>query len=141
MKKEEVPQDDRNLLEGKVKDVYYVLDENGRYVQALSTGWEPKNIVITQAWEEIKSQTESARQAVLNGEFSPLYYHMEKNQMDNALLSEYTGFSKSKIKDHLKPVLFQKLGEVEKQKYAEAFLISIEELNTVPSDHTDENCI
>lgn len=134
MKKEEVPQDDKNLLEGKVKDVYYVLDENGKYVQALSSGWEPKNIVITRAWDEINARVEAARLAVLTGEYSPLYYHMEKNQMDTSLLSEYTGFSKSRIKDHLKPAVFQKLSNSEKEKYAEAFLITTDELTTIPPE-------
>lgn len=130
MKKEEVPQDN-GLLEGKTRDVCYALDEQGKYVQVLSVGWEPKNIAMKQAWEVIEEQIEAVRQQVREGKQSPLAYHMEKNLMDLQLLSEYSGFSGRNIKKHLTPEGFGKLSERELQKYAEAFNIAIEALKKI----------
>ena len=53
MKKNEVPQDDENLLEGKFGKVNYALDDQGNYIQVTSKGWEPENIALKQAWQEI----------------------------------------------------------------------------------------
>lgn len=121
MRKDQVPQDDGKMLDGKTRDLYYVLDENGNYVQALSQGWDPKTTVLQQAWDEISEHAQEAKKQVLAGKFSPLYYHMEKTQMDLKLVSEYTGFSKGKIKEHLTPEGFGKLTEAEKNAYAETF--------------------
>lgn len=130
MKKEEVPQDD-GLLQGKTRDLYYVLDENGNYVSALSTGWEPKNIVMQQAWDVINESVEEAKNKVLNKEASPLLYHMEKNQMDIKLLAQYTNINKNKIKDHLKFGGLDNASEADLQSYADAFRISIDQLKTI----------
>ncbi len=131
MKKEEVPQDDKNLTEGKFRDLCYAVDENGNYVQVLSSGWEPKNIVIMQAWENVNEKAEKARTDYKNGKVSPLVFHMECCQMDIKLLSSYTGFSKSKIKDHFNPKAFQKLTTSELETYADAFGIKPSEINTI----------
>ena len=112
------------MLDGKTRDLYYVLDENGNYVQALSRGWDPKTTVLQQAWDEISEHAEEAKKKVLAGQYSPLYYHMEKTQMDLKLVSEYTGFSKAKIKEHLTPEGFKKLSEGEKAAYTETFNIA-----------------
>lgn len=127
MKKDDVPQDE-GALQGKTRDLYYVLDENGNYVSALSTGWEPKNVVIQQAWDVINESVEEAKSKVLANEASTLTYHMEKNQMDTKLLAQYTGFSKSKIKEHMKFNGLSNVNEADLSKYAEAFRISIEQL-------------
>lgn len=131
MKKDEVPQDDGKMLDGKTRDLYYVLDENGNYVQALSQGWDAKTTVLQQAWDDISEQAEQARKEVQEGKFSPIHFHMEKTQMDLKLVSEYTGFSKGKIKEHLTPQGFQKLTEAEKLSYAETFNISTDELSNI----------
>jgi hypothetical protein len=72
MKKEEVPQDDGKLLEGKFKVVKYAVDEEGRYDKVASVGWEPENVVMEQAWDAINQNVEHARQQFLKGEWSPL---------------------------------------------------------------------
>jgi hypothetical protein len=127
MKKEEVPQDE-GLLDGKTRDVCYALDENGKYVQVLSVGWEPKNVAMLQALEVIREQIEETKARIKAGELSVLAYHMEKNMMDASLLSEYSGFSKSNIKKHLLPEGFKKLNPAQLEKYATAFNISVGEL-------------
>jgi len=123
MRKDQVPQDDGKMLDGKTRDLYYVLDENGNYVQALSQGWDPKTTVLQQAWDHINEHVEDAKQQVLAGKYSPLYYHMEKAQMDLKLVAEYTGFTKAKIKEHMTPEGFKRLGEDEVAKYVETFNI------------------
>ena len=98
MKKEEVPQDDEKLLEGKFKVMKYVVDDKGNYETAGSVGWEPENTVLNQAWEKINAQVEETAKKVRAGELSPIAYHMEKNIMEPAMLGQYMGFSKRKIK-------------------------------------------
>lgn len=124
MRKDQVPQDDGKMLDGKTRDVYYVLDENGNYVQALSKGWDPKTTVLQQAWDDISEYAEQAKKEVLEGKYSPIHYHMEKTQMDIKLVAEYTHFSKRKIKEHLTPEGFAKLTEQEKSIYEETFNLS-----------------
>lgn len=127
MKKNEVPQDD-GMLQGQTRDLYYVLDENGNYVSALSTGWEPKNIVMQQAWDVIDESVQKAVDKFNNKEASTLLFHMEKNQMDIKLLSQYTGINKSKIKDHLKFGGLEKASPDNLDAYADSFRISIDQL-------------
>jgi len=131
LKKKEVPQDDEGLLEGKLRDLCYAVDEDGNYVTVLSTGWEPKNAAMHQAWEEIHEKVELTRQKVLDGELSMLAYFMEKNIMDMKLLAQYTGIPRRKLKRHMNPRKFQALGREILEKYAEAFTISIEELTDI----------
>ena len=131
MKKKEVPQDDEGLLEGKLRDLCYAVDEDGNYVTVLSTGWAPKNAAMHQAWEEIHEKVELIRQKVLAGELSMLAYYMEKNIMDMKLLAQYTGIPRRKLKRHMNPRKFQALGREILEKYAEAFTISIEELTDI----------
>ncbi|MCS6980990.1 MAG: hypothetical protein N2110_05960 [Flavobacteriales bacterium] len=132
MRKEEVPQDEDLINAGLRKDIYYALDENGEFVQVLSTGWDAKNTVILQAWEAVQEGVEAARQAVLRGEASPLLYHIRRCQMDVKLLSDYTGFSKSKIRRHCTPRGFKKISYEEVQCYARALGIKPEQLYHIP---------
>ena len=131
MRKDEVPQDDGKMLDGKTRDLYYVLDENGNYVQALSQGWDPKTTVLQQAWEDINEHIQQAKADVQAGNYSPLHYHMQKAQMDTKLLSDYTGFSKGKIKQHLSPSGFAALSNTERTAYAEAFGMAPESLDSM----------
>jgi len=128
MKKNEVPQDDEGLQEGKFRDMCYAVDEEGNYTTVLSTGWSPKNAALKQAWEEVNDNVEDAKQDVLNGKRSILAWHMEKNIMAVKLLSQYTGIPRRKIRKHLKPAVFQQLKGETLQKYAEVFNITVEEL-------------
>lgn len=132
MKKDEVPQDKDLINAGMRKDVYYALDENGEFVQVLSTGWEAKNTVILQAWEAVNEEVEKALSAVKSGLRSPLYYHMVKAQMDVKLLSDYTGFSRADVKRHCTPEGFSRLSERDYETYARALMITPEELKSLP---------
>ena len=131
MDKEQVPQDDENLLEGKFAVVKYALDKNGKYVKVQSVGWEPENIALKQAWEVINEKVEAARQRVVSGEESPLAYWIEKNMMDEKLVGDYMGFSKWKVKEHLNPATFAQLPENILKNYADLFKITVEELTKI----------
>ncbi|MBK8226404.1 MAG: hypothetical protein IPK70_04445 [Flavobacteriales bacterium] len=132
MKKEEVPQDDANLLEGKFKVVKYAVNENGEYEKVPSVGWEPENVALGQAWEVVNERVEEARQQVLRGAASSLAYHMEKNMMDAALLAKHVGIPARKVKRHLEPEGFNALDQSTLEHYAEALLVSVAELKQVP---------
>ncbi|MBN1665085.1 MAG: hypothetical protein JW943_15920 [Deltaproteobacteria bacterium] len=128
MKKDQVPQDDANLLEGRTRDVCYAVDEKGNYVQVLSTGWEPKSVALLQAWKEINAQVDEAVHLVKTEKASPLAFFMAKCMFDVKLLSDYTDIPKRKIKSHLDPEQFNHLDEATLMKYAEAFNITPDEL-------------
>ena len=128
MKKNEVPQDDENLFEGKFKVVKYALDDDGNYGTVGSSGWEPENTVLNQAWDEINKKVEATLKKIELGEISVLAYHMEKNIMDVGMLSQYMDISKRNVTKHLEPSGFSQLGEKTLNKYAEVFDITVEEL-------------
>ena len=127
MRKEEVPQDDENMLQGKFKKLMYATD-GSKYTEIGSVGWEAENVVNQQAWEEINEKVEGARAKVLAGEASILLYHMEKNMMDPSILSGYVGTLPFMVKLHMKPFFFKTLSQKTLGKYAYAFRISLEEM-------------
>jgi len=49
MKDNEVPQDDANMMEGKFREPWDALDEDGKYTTVRSVGWDPKNVVMQDA--------------------------------------------------------------------------------------------
>jgi len=134
MKKEEVPQDEGNLSKSKMKELVYATDEKGNYTTALSTGWEPKTIALSNSIEEINNRIIAAKEQVRNGEISPIGYYMELHKMDLAVLSSYAGFWKWRVKRHFDPKVFSGLSDKILQKYANAFSISIEELKNFKTD-------
>jgi len=131
MKINEVPQDQGFLIEGKLRDVCYAVDENGHYTKKLSTGWAPKNEAMAMAWDVVFERVEEVRGKILAGGLSPIAFYMELNVMDAQILADYTGISKFKVKKHLKMKKFRKLEPDVLQKYATTFNISIEDLQNV----------
>jgi hypothetical protein len=127
MKHDQVPQDDANLMEGH-REVVYAVDEKGKYVKALSPGWEPKNTALMQAWEQIDEKAREACLLVARGKASPLAFFMAANIFDIRLLSDYTGIPKRKIKSHLEPETFKTLDGETLKKYADAFNVEPAEL-------------
>ncbi|KQS34179.1 hypothetical protein [Dyadobacter sp. Leaf189] len=127
MKKEDLPQD-TGALEKFTREVCYVKNEDGKYETALSKGWEVKKLALDSAWEDVNARVEEARQAVIRGEKSPIYYFMELRLMDLPVLSGYTGIFSFFIKRHLKPAVFKKLSERKLEKYARAFDITVDSL-------------
>lgn len=128
MEKDKVPQDDANILEGKLKVVKYAVDDDGSYTKVKTVGWEPENIVLHQAWEEINEKVELVRSKVKEGKLSPIAYHMEKQMLELSMLAGYTGFASFMVKLHMKPWFFKRLNSKQLDKYAAAFRISRDEL-------------
>jgi len=132
MKKEDVPQ--QGGLNDGAREVSYAVDSDGHYTLASSVGWEAKNIALSQAWEEIDDQVRDVISEIRSGEKSPLAYYMIKNQMDMALLSEYSGVARWRVKRHLKPGVFAKLKRAALTPYAELFGVTVEQLQLVPDE-------
>ncbi|OEU53078.1 MAG: hypothetical protein BA872_09285 [Desulfobacterales bacterium C00003060] len=130
MKKEDVPQD-VGLNKG-MKEIVYAVDENGRYAQVPSLGWEPKNIANDQAWEVIDEGIISEIELIRAGKRSPLAYHMVKNLMDIGLLASYVRLPRWRVKRHLKPAAFKRLRPEILEQYADVFGISTIEIHEVP---------
>ena len=128
MKAKDVPQDDANMLQGKLREPIYSLDENGNYTTVKSVGWNPKNEVMKEAWDQVNEKVEHARNKVLSGEMSPLGYYIEKNIMDIGLVAKYMGIWRWTVKRHLKPNIFARLKEETLEKYAQVFNITKEQL-------------
>lgn len=128
MKKEEVPQDRAYLKEGKVRDLCYVVDEDGNYTTALSLGWSPKNDAIRNAWIDIEEKLREVTDRMKAGKTSPIEYYLVKNIMDTGMLAKYSGISKRKVKKHIKPEIFKTLPVQILTLYADVFKVSIEEL-------------
>lgn len=130
MKKEEVPQ--HGGLTAGCREVNYAVDADGNYSLELSVGWEAKNTTLRQAWETIVEQLHLVLDEINAGHKSPLAYHMVKNQMDVPLLAQYSGFARWRVKRHLKPQVFKRLGPSVLAAYADLFRISVVQLQQVP---------
>ena len=131
MEKEKVPQDKGNLIQNNLKELVYATDENGNYTTALSTGWEPKTIALSNSIDEINERIADAKEQVESGKVSPICYYMEINKMDITILASYVGMWKWRVKRHFKPNVFARLNNKILQKYADAFEISIAELKNI----------
>ena len=116
---------------GVVKQLFYAVDDTGKYTQVPSVGWEPENVAMAQAWEEVNERVENARQRVLAGQLSPVGYYMEKQLMNIALLARYVGRFQWQVKRHLKPAVFNRLSDRMLHRYAAAFKITVQELKQV----------
>lgn len=119
------------MHEGSFKQLMYAVDQTGQYVPVSSSGWEPENVAMQQAWDEIHDRVETARKRVIAGEISPVVYYMEKCIMDLPILASYVGKYQWQVKRHMKPAVFNRLSDKMLQRYADAFKISVQELKVV----------
>jgi hypothetical protein len=131
VKKDEVPQDQENLNEGKVAKLYYATDKDGHYLKVNSIGWEPETVAMKQAWEVVNGEVEQARQRVIAGKASPILYFMKKNIMDVSLVASYVGTLGVMVRLHMIPSFFNRLSQATLEKYAFTFRITVEELKDI----------
>ena len=129
MRKDEVPQD-QGILEN-YREVVYAVDDKGRYEPVPSKGWSVKTEANELAWAGINLKIEKTRRLVLEGKLSPLAYHMERNHMKPGLLGKYAGFSRWRVRRHLKPAVFSKLRPEILERYATVFKITPDRLKTM----------
>ncbi|MGX5817797.1 hypothetical protein ACWKWU_06360 [Chitinophaga lutea] len=123
MKKDEVPQDGDNLHHGTFKQLFYAVDASGDYTAVNSVGWEPENVALGQAWEEVERRVEEVRKQVEAGERSPIAYYMERTLLDLPLLARKVGKFQWQVKRHMSPGVFQKLSAGVLERYAAIFSI------------------
>ncbi|WP_343701339.1 hypothetical protein [Chitinophaga sp.] len=128
MKKDEVPQDGDNLHHGTFKQLFYAVDASGDYTPVSSVGWEPENVALGQAWEEVEHRVEATRGKVLKGELSPVAFYMERTLLDLPLLARKVGKFQWQVKRHMKPAVFKNLSAAMLAKYAAVFGIAAETL-------------
>ncbi|MEA3437172.1 MAG: hypothetical protein U9R43_11955 [Thermodesulfobacteriota bacterium] len=131
MKIKEVPQE-RGMMPDNIYEVCYALDDDGHYVLTESAGWNPKNIANNQAWEVNEQEIAKALTGIHAGKLSPLAFHMAKNQMNTRLLAQYAGFSRWRVKRHLKPAVFKSLNRAVLEQYSDVFGITAEQLQEFP---------
>ncbi|OFX53851.1 MAG: hypothetical protein A2046_09730 [Bacteroidetes bacterium GWA2_30_7] len=129
MEKQNIPQDDWGLGDGISRELCYALDENGNYTTGLSPGWEPKNIVLIEAWREIYEKLQIIANQVKENKVSSLLYFMEFNLMTPSILASSVGIPTWKVKLHFKPFFFKRISFKLKEKYAKELGISIEQLS------------
>lgn len=131
MKIDQVPQDEKNLNEGKVAKLYYATDDNGRYSKVNSIGWEPETVAMEQAWEVVNDEVDEARKKVIEGKASPILYYLKKNIMTVSMVASYVGTFSFIVNFHMRPFFFKKLSRKKLEKYAYTFRISVEELTDI----------
>jgi hypothetical protein len=128
MTTDQVPQDEKNLNEGKVAKLYYATDDKGRYTKVNSIGWEPETVAMEQAWEVVNDEVEEARKKVLDGKASPILYYIKKNIMTVSMVASYMGTLSLMVRLHMTPFFFSKLSKKTLEKYAYTFRIPVEAL-------------
>jgi len=130
MKVNEVPQD-ITYYEGE-RRACYALNDEGKYLIVTSTGWKDEAVVNGLAVDELAAALEDTRKAVLAGVKSPLCYHMERRQMNPAILAKTAGIAAFRVKRHFRPEIFARLKPALLDRYARALAVSRAELRTVP---------
>jgi hypothetical protein len=131
MEKDQVPQDQENLNEGKLAKLYYATDDKGHYVKVNSIGWEPETVAMQQAWDVVNDDVEQARRKVLEGKASPLLYHIKKNIMTHSMVASYASTFGFVVRLHCRPYFFKKLSRKTLEKYAYTFRITVDELTNL----------
>jgi hypothetical protein len=131
MEKKDIPMDG-STFGGFSPTRYYVSNENGDIELVLSSGWEPVNIVNDDFWESINEDIAGVLERVKKGELSPLAYHMNKYLMDAKVLAQYVGLPRWRVKQHLKPRVFNSLDDETLKRYASFFKITVEQLRGTP---------
>lgn len=131
MKNDEVPQENIQTLGGARKAIY-ATDEQGRYTQVASSGWDVEQTVTQIAVEEFQRQAEQALADARAGKLAPLAFHMYANRMDLDTLSQSTGIAKWRVRRHLKPRVFAKLKPALLDRYADALGLDSHVLSAIP---------
>ena len=141
MKKENIPKDDWGLSDNVSQELCYATDADGSYTTGLSPGWEAKNIALSQAWHDIKDALVQTVNEVEEGSVSPLKFYMQFNLMEPFLLASFVGIATWRVKLHMKPMFYNKMGDKMLSKYATELGISVDDMknpNHVPSINVEE---
>ncbi|MEZ4916191.1 MAG: hypothetical protein R2836_04310 [Chitinophagales bacterium] len=131
MKNKEIPQDGGFLEKVNIKELYYAVDDEGKYTTGISTGWSVKTEALNECLEFGEDRIAAAKELVIKGSKSPIVYYMEKSRMDWATLADYVGINSVIVRLHQYPFIFNKLSQNTLMKYAKAFNISLQELKSI----------
>lgn len=131
MNTDDVPQHQAKAFEGRSK-LLYAQNADGHYVGVPSSGWEAEEIVLDQAIAEFARQAREAWQRAKAGETAALEYHMYRARMDLTILAQSTGYSKWRVRRHLKPAVFAGLSARCRGRYADALGTTPAELAVLP---------
>ncbi|MCF6188286.1 MAG: hypothetical protein L3J49_12535 [Desulfobulbaceae bacterium] len=127
MEQQTPPTRENGITDG-VDIVGYLVNDEGNYELISGPGWQPVNIVNRQAWQEIEKQIEVSKDHVDSGRVSCLHYYMTINQMNIGLLAGYTNQSRLRVRLHLIPFFFKRLGPNTLKKYGDLFQVSTDDL-------------
>jgi len=128
MRIEDVPQDS-SILDGHLR-ACYARDADGRFVLATSRGWDVESVANAVAVEQVRAGIERVRVEVVAGRASILAWHMARAHMDARMLAAHTGFWVWRVKRHLRPAVFARLGESVLKRYAAALGIDVAALKS-----------
>lgn len=127
MKLDEVPQDHSSTYGGHRKLVY-ATDEQGRYLETCSDGWETEAFSTLLAVNELEAQEALALAEWQAGRASPLKCLMYRYRLDEPALAQITGFWQWRVRRHFRPTIYRRLSTGSLARYAEAFGLDVAEL-------------
>ena len=110
------------------RELFYVFDEKDHYKKQVDNHYEANRLIIKQGWDAVRERIDSVIQQIKEDKLSPLAFFMEKDQMEVAMLADYSGNSKRKVRKHMTPKGFSKLTPSSLENYAQVFDITAEEL-------------
>ena len=116
MEEKDLPQHNSATYAGHNKVMYATRD--GRYVKSASSGWEDEAYATEQVVDALARQTAAARQAVLAGTHSPLYFLMSAFRHDEVSLAQAVGLFRWQVRRHCRPDIYARLPEKTLARYA-----------------------
>ena len=131
MKQDDVPQDHLSYYQDGRKALYAV-DGSGDYTTVASSGWKIEEMVTSDAANEYRRLADSALARARAGQSASLEYHMYAQRMDVPMLAETARTWQWRVRRHLRPDIFARLGENWLQRYGDALGLTIEQLKSLP---------
>jgi len=109
-------------------ELLFTYEKDGNYAKRVGYDYFPEGeMLYYDVWRMFRERFETAKKMVLNGERSPIWYHMEKNLIDLSNFAKLVGIASWRVKRHLNPKIFSRLNPRIYKKYADALDISVEE--------------
>ncbi|MBU1308140.1 MAG: hypothetical protein KKE30_01245 [Gammaproteobacteria bacterium] len=127
MKLNEMPQHDSSSYGGH-KKLLYVTTDDGRYTPGQSSGWDTEAFATNLAVQTLQQQAEQAYQQWQQGLLSPLPFLMYQARLDEAGLSQISGFWRWRIRRHFKPGRYRRLSVQILQRYSDALAVPLAQL-------------
>jgi hypothetical protein len=121
----------KNPAYGQSRELFYSYGTDGKFEKSVGYHDESDRVTLQQAWDLFNDRIEEARQKVKAGKASPILFYMEKTLVTPMDLSMHAGINVWRVKRHLKPKVFNRLGEKTLNKYAVAFNITLDQLKNV----------